>query len=144
MVSYAVWGQALLCCKHARRQQTMTIYSNCWCKLISKHVIVPFAIYCLSLLQVIVILQILYIFFFWFSLEWPVYIMYPYIMLGQFSLTAEPWGWRHSDPLKLWAVFTQWHGIRSQKTEVLNLQQHCCENIKSPFVLVSFPEWKRI
>jgi len=42
-----------------KRQQSMTVSSNCWHKLILKDIIVPFAVYCVSLLQVMVILQIL-------------------------------------------------------------------------------------
>jgi hypothetical protein len=70
---FVSWYSMLYKVRHAKRQQTMTIYSHCWCKLILKHIILPFAVYCLSLLQVVVILQILYIVF-WFSFEWPVYI----------------------------------------------------------------------
>ena len=41
MLWQAVWCQALSCCRHTRRQQTMEFSLSCWLKLIPEYVTVP-------------------------------------------------------------------------------------------------------
>ena len=64
-----------------RTQQTTALSSNCWIKLIPKHITVPFTVHCLSMLQVMYknhiirvcfILRIIYSFL--CSFQWPLYI----------------------------------------------------------------------